>query len=256
MQQVVRQVDGMLSSPIHEEPIDWSAEYGIHHVALIPDGNRRWAQERSMEATLGHTVGLLTVLPRIIDGLCDRGVHTITAWGFSTENWARVRVEVDHLMAIFAEFLRDQVMELANRHQARLVHIGRRDRLPDSVVTQIDYAVGATKHYDQHVFNMAIDYGGEDELARAAERMLSSVREGHELSGESLRDFLDTAGQPFPNPDVIIRSSGEHRLSGFMPLQSSYSELFFVKEQFPEFNMDLLDSVGQAFNERKRRFGT
>lgn len=256
MQQVATQAEGTLSPTKQDEVVNWSAQYGIHHVALIPDGNRRWAQEHSMEAKLGHTVGLLQVLPRIIDGLCDRGVHTITAWGFSTENWARVRVEVEHLMTIFAEFLSHQVLELANRHHARLVHIGRRDRLPDSVLSRIDHALEATAKYDQHVFNMAIDYGGEDELARAADRMLEAARQGRAVEGASLRDFLDTAGQPYPNPDVIIRSSGEHRLSGFLPLQSSYSELFFVKEQFPEFNMELLDSVGRAFNERKRRFGT
>ena len=106
-----------------------------------------------------------------------------------------------------------------------------------------------------HIYNVAVDYGGQDELFRASDRMAEAVREGRS-EARSLVDFLDTAGQPYPQPDVLIRSSGERRMSGFLPLQSAYSELFFLEEKFPEFTFELLRDVAVQFKERKRRFGS
>jgi undecaprenyl diphosphate synthase len=235
---------------------DWEASYGIRHIAVIPDGNRRWARERSLTVMAGHTVGLLQVLPKLVRGLCQRRVHTISAWGFSTENWGREQPEVEHLMKIFAEFLEHQVLELADEHQARVFHLGRKDRLPDKVLSRIERAERLTRGHQRHVYNVALDYGGQDELERAALRLAAAVQQQGGASGLSLVDFLDTAGQPHPNPDLVLRSSGEHRLSGFMPLQTLYSELFFADQQFPEFTLELLDSVAEGFGERRRRFGT
>ena len=230
-------------------------DYGIHHLAVIPDGNRRWARGRSLPAMVGHTTGLLEVLPMLVEGLTARRVHTVTAWGFSTENWSRARAEIKHLMKIFADFIEHRLLDLADEHQGRVVHMGRKDRLPGKVLSRIEHIEKVTRNNKRHVYNMAIDYGGEDELKRATERLLTAQREGREASSSSLLDFLDTAGQLYPNPDLIVRSSGEFRTSGFMPLQSSYSELFFVPQQFPEFTMELLDSVAREFSDRKRRFG-
>lgn len=238
-----------------KEVPDWGEVYGIHHLAIIPDGNRRWARDRAMPAMMGHTTGLLRVLPELVRGLTARRLHTVTAWGFSTENWTRAQVEVEHLMKIFAEYLEHHLLELADEHSARVVHLGRKDRLPERVLAGIEHIEKVTRDNTRHVYNMAIDYGGEDELSRAATRMLSDASVAVDAQPRSLRDYLDTAGQPYPAPDIVLRSSGECRMSGFMPFQTSYSELFFVETLFPDFDMKLLDSVARSFGERKRRFG-
>ncbi|MDH5673003.1 MAG: polyprenyl diphosphate synthase [Myxococcales bacterium] len=238
------------------EAPDWFARYGIRHVAVIPDGNRRWARDRRLAPMIGHTTGLLETLPRLVRGLSARNVHTVTAWGFSTENWSRARSEVEHLMKIFADFLENQVLQIAEDNDGRLVHLGRKDRLPDSVLSRIEHAEKVTRDNRSHVYNMAIDYGGQDELERAARRMREAIAGGADPAALGLQDFLDTAGQPHPNPDLIIRSSGEQRMSGFMPLQSIYTELFFVEQQFPEFNIEMLDAVADQFGARKRRYGS
>jgi undecaprenyl diphosphate synthase len=236
-------------------PGDWFSEYGIRHIAIIPDGNRRWAREHSFPIEFGHTNGLLNVLPNLVHQLCDAGVHTITVWGFSTENWTRELPEVSHLMKIMTEFLRHHILDIATRHDARICHLGRKDRLYPDVRDALIAVEQATAQNRSHVYNVAVDYGGQDELFRASDRMATAVRESGS-DAKSLVDFLDTAGQPYPDPDVLIRSSGERRLSGFLPLQSAYSELFFVEEKFPEFTFELLHCVAQEFKARKRRFGS
>lgn len=235
---------------------DWFSLYGIRHIAIIPDGNRRWAREHSFPAEIGHTNGLLQVLPELVHRLCDAGVHTISVWGFSTENWTRETSEVTHLMKIITEFLRHHIMSIALRHDARICHLGRKDRLYPSVREALVAVEEATALNRSHIYNVALDYGGEDELSRASGRMAVALRDGGTESDLSLIDFLDTAGQPYPLPDVLIRSSGEQRTSGFLPLQSAYSELFFLEEKFPEFTFDLLHGVAKQFRSRKRRFGS
>jgi len=234
---------------------DWFAEYGIRHVAIIPDGNRRWAKQHQVPTEVGHATGLLRVLPELVSKLCEAGVHTVTVWGFSTENWTREATEVNHLMEISAQFLCNQVMDIARRHQARVYHLGRKDRLFPKVIDALDNAEKTTVENREHVYNVALDYGGQDELTRAAARMGRAVQQGADASSVSLADFLDTAGQPHAQPDLVIRSSGEHRMSGFLPLQTTYSELFFVDEMFPDFSFGLLRSVAEQFKWRKRRFG-
>jgi undecaprenyl diphosphate synthase len=234
---------------------DWYSEYGIRHIAIIPDGNRRWARKKSLPVEVGHANGLLRVLPKLVNQLCEVGVHTITVWGFSTENWTRETAEVAHLMKISAEFLRFQVMEIAERHDARVCHLGRKDRMFPEVRVALEHAEKATADNRSHVYNVALDYGGSDELMRATERMANALQHGG-AEGRTIADFLDTAGQPYPEPDVVIRSSGEHRMSGFMPLQTVYSELFFVEPNFPDFDFALMKEVAEQFKWRKRRFGS
>jgi undecaprenyl diphosphate synthase len=239
-----------------EAPSDWYTEYGIRHIAIIPDGNRRWARQRSLPIEVGHANGLLRVLPELVNRLCDAGVHTITVWGFSTENWTRELGEVQHLMKISAEFLRHHIMDVARRNDARVCHLGRKDRLYPEVRVALEAVQAATANNRSHVYNVALDYGGQDELLRATTRMAAALQQGVTAEDATVNDFLDTAGQPHPQPDIVIRSSGEHRLSGFMPLQTVYSELFFVEEMFPEFTFELVRDVAEQFKWRKRRFGS
>lgn len=235
---------------------DWWAEYGIRHVAIIPDGNRRWAKERSISTENGHSVGLLQVLPNLVDKLCEANVHTVTVWGFSTENWTRETAEVRHLMQISATFLCQQVMELAKKHDAQVHHLGRKDRLFQPVLDALEMAERVTANNRSHVYNVALDYGGQDELLRASTRLARTLAQGGSSEALSVVDFLDTAGQPHPQPDIVVRSSGEHRMSGFMPLQTIYSELFFVEQMFPDMTFDVLCNVAEQFRWRKRRFGS
>src|SRR5688572_6786107 len=123
----------MSVSVTSEVEVDWMREYGIRHLAIIPDGNRRWARKRSLPIALGHSKGLLEVLPNLVHRLSDAGVHTMTVWGFSTENWNRTSAEVEHLMDICAEFLENRLLAIAERHDARICHMGRKDRLPARV---------------------------------------------------------------------------------------------------------------------------
>jgi len=234
---------------------DWYSKYGIRHIAIIPDGNRRWARQKGLAIEVGHANGLLRVLPDLVHQLCDAGVHTITVWGFSTENWTREAAEVKHLMKISAEFLRHHIMDIANRHQARVCHLGRKDRLFPEVREALDAVEKATAHHNRHVYNVALDYGGTDELVRATYKMAADVQKGQSAEELSILDYLDTAGQPHAFPDVVIRSSGEHRMSGFLPLQTVYSELFFVEDLFPEFTFELVRDIAEQFKWRKRRFG-
>lgn len=234
--------------------VDWFSQYGIRHVAIIPDGNRRWARQRSVPIEVGHTQGLLQVLPNLVHRLCEAGVHTITVWGFSTENWTREAQEVGHLMKISAEFLRHHIMDIAKRHDARVCHLGRKDRIFPEVREALEHVEALTAGNRSHVYNVALDYGGQDELQRASERMARAMQK--DATGVTVADFLDTAGQPYPQPDVVIRSSGEHRLSGFLPLQTVYSELFFVEQNFPDFTFELVRDVAEQFRWRKRRFGS
>jgi undecaprenyl diphosphate synthase len=234
---------------------DWYSQYGIRHVALIPDGNRRWAKLHKLPAEIGHTNGLLKVMPDLVNKLCEAGVHTVTVWGFSTENWSRDTAEVNHLMKIGAEFLRRHLIGIAQRHDARIHHLGRKDRLFPEVREALVDAELATAKNRSHVYNIALDYGGRDELTRAAERLAIASRAPVSDKVLSISDFLDTSGQPHPEPDLVVRSSGEYRMSGFLPLQTVYSELFFVEEMFPDLTFDALRRVAEQFRWRKRRFG-
>lgn len=238
-----------------ELDVDWMREYGIRHLAIIPDGNRRWARKRSIPIALGHSKGLLEVLPHLVHCLSDAGVHTMTVWGFSTENWNRATAEVEHLMDICAEFLENRLLSIAERHDAQVHHIGRKDRLPLRVRTALARVEEMTSSNERHVYNLALDYGGHDELVRAGQRMLAAAERGIAPSELRIADFLDTSGQPYPDPDLVIRSSGEQRMSGFMPLQTAYSEWFFTKELFPDFTFDTLRTIAESFRDRKRRFG-
>lgn len=234
---------------------DWRRDYGIHHIALIPDGNRRWATERSLPIELGHTKGLLEVMPDLVQRLSDAGVHTMTCWGFSTENWNREVREISHLMKICVDFLRNRLLAIADRHGARVIHLGRKDRISPEVGDAIQYVEEATARNEEHIYNLAFDYGGRDELQRAGDRMLAALRARASTNDLKVKDFLDTQGQPYPEPDLVIRSSGEHRMSGFMPWQTAYSEIFFMDRYFPDFDFALIQGVAEEFAARKRRFG-
>lgn len=223
----------------------------VNHIAIIPDGNRRWAKKRGLPETSGVIEGAKRVV-ELVRWARSEGVHTVTFWGFSTENWKRSPAEVKALMELFEKVL-DEHVEEAKRDGARITHMGRKDRLTPSLLKKIIKAQEETAHFTKYHLNIALDYGGHDELMRAVNKALADgIRE---VSEETFAQYLDTASFLYPNPDMIIRTSAELRLSGFMPWQSAYSELFFVRELFPDFTPDKLKECIEEFKGRSRRFG-
>jgi len=241
------------------------------HFAVIPDGNRRWAEERGFSPVQGHREGF--EVSKSLSRFCRKlGIHTFTVWAFSTENWKRPEPEVAALMALFEEWLRDLLPE-AVEEEVKVIHIGRREGLadgsmpaatdagfpnglPESLKEAIDEVEQKTMGFERNVINLAVNYGGADEIQRAMLKLLDHSRRA-KVDADTLQivDFLDTAGQPHPFPDLIWRTSGELRLSGFMPLQSSYAEFVFTGKHFPDLGkVDLIEAI-EEYSQRVRRFG-
>jgi len=239
-----------------------------HHVAVIPDGNRRWARARGLPSLEGHRRGF-DVGPKIARAAREFGVHTMTIWAFSTENWNRSPQEIKYLMNMFEEFI-DKNLEEAKKENVRIYHLGRKDRIPESLRKKIEQAEAETKRNKAHVLNVALDYGGHDELLRAIGRVLEDIKKGEivkEDLGKELgryankypyylfKNYLDTGDQPYPYPDLVIRTSGEQRTSGFLPWQIAYAEFYWEKSHFPDFTPEKLKAAILDYSRRERRFG-
>lgn len=219
------------------------------HIAIIPDGNRRWAKERSLSTFEGHKKGYQVGI-EIARACRQFGIHTLTFWGFSTENWKRSKEEVAYLMRIYGMLI-DQHLAEAKRDGVRITHLGRKDRLPKRLMEKIKKAEKETVGNTKHIFNLALDYGGRDEIVRAINKWHSKEK----ITEEKFAELLDTAGQPHPYPDLIIRTSGEMRLSGLLPWQGEYAELYFFKKHFPDLTSADIKKAILEYSRRERRFG-
>jgi undecaprenyl diphosphate synthase len=225
------------------------------HIAIIPDGNRRWARRRGLTSEVGHRHGFLNVTPELFRNAWQNGVHTMTLWLFSTENWNRSTQEVDYLMSIYTTFVAE-MCDLCLELDVRIAHLGRKDRLPTCLRLALLEAIKRTSNCESGVFNIALDYGGRDEIVRGIARLLRQGNFNIENLDENIVDaLLDTAGQEFPEPDIILRTSGEMRMSGFMPWQSTYSEFFFIDECYPDLTWEMVAETISDFSGRNRRFG-
>lgn len=218
----------------------------LKHVALIADGNRRWATARNLPSFEGHRKGFENIKKLLKKGR-DLGIRVMTFWVFSTENWKRKQEEVGYLMKLAEEVIEVQLKE-AIEEETRIIHIGRKDRLPERLKAKMEKAEEQTKGFTKYYFVIALDYGGHDEILRAVSKM-------KDVTTEKLDDYLDTSILPYPNPDLIIRTGGEERLSGFMTWQSAYSEYFFSPLHFPDFMPEELEKATLEFKSRQRRFG-
>ncbi|MBS7632921.1 di-trans,poly-cis-decaprenylcistransferase [Candidatus Bathyarchaeota archaeon] len=229
------------------------------HIAIILDGNRRWASNHVLEPWIGHEKGAENV-ERLLDWCLKLGVRSITLYTFSTENFRRSKEEVDEIMRIaeneFRKILSD---ERIVKNKVRVKVIGRINLLPEGLQKLIMDAEKATQNYDEHFLNFAFAYGGRAEIVDAARKIAEKAQHG-EISPEVIDEqtferFLYTAHMPKQDPDLIIRTSGEERLSGFLLWQSAYSELCFLDICWPDFRaIDLLRAV-RTFQSRTRRFG-
>ncbi len=224
------------------------------HVVLIPDGNGRWANRHHLPVAEGHRRGAEAV--KAFLRVCrDWNIPFATVWGFSTENWGRKPQEVDAIMRLVELSLR-QNRKGFRRDGIRFRQLGRRDRLSERYprLMQLIEAIEAESSENRpYTLNLALDYGGRDEVVRAVRSLVASRFAPAEISWERLAAQLDTAGQP--DPDLIIRSSGEQRLSGILPLQAAYAEMIFIPRFLPELGEDDFREAIGSFSARERRFG-
>ncbi|MBR6239643.1 MAG: isoprenyl transferase [Clostridia bacterium] len=225
------------------------------HIAIICDGNGRWAQERGLPRTSGHKEGVARVkeLVRLASGL---GIEALTFYAFSTENWKRPKEEVSVLMALLVEVLNREIAEL-HKNNVKLRIIGKKDGLSDTIRNKISEAEKLTENNTGLRLNIAFNYGGRDEIVRSfkkiAEKIKSTELSVEDIDEKLISDNLDTSG--IPDPDFIIRTSGEQRLSNFLLYQSAYSELYFPQVYFPDFGKDQFEIALKEYSNRNRRYG-
>jgi undecaprenyl diphosphate synthase len=226
-----------------------------NHVAIIMDGNGRWAQARGKPRLYGHHAGAKRVR-EIVEASGQLGVKYLTIFAFSTENWKRTQAEVSGLMSLFRRYLTREAQTLV-QNGIRVRFIGDRIRLEPSLVQLMDDLELMTAHNDVVHLTVALNYGGRDEVARATKRLAREVAAGRidpeTVDAETLARFLDTC--VLPDPDLVIRTSGEARISNFLLWQSAYSEYEFVDTLWPDFNAEEFRRVVSNFARRERRFG-
>ena len=225
------------------------------HIAIIMDGNGRWAKKRGLPRTAGHKKGANN-FRTIADYMNKIGVKYMTFYAFSTENWKRSQDEIETIMNLFKDYLLE-ALERFHETDMRLVFIGDRSVLKPELVALMDKIETISKDNKGAVVNLAINYGGRQEVVAACKKIAQQVKEGtvnpEDISEDMLSDNIFTAGQP--DPDLIIRPSGEFRLSNFLIWQSAYSEFWFDNVLWPDFSVKDLDRAIQDYSKRQRRFG-
>ncbi len=234
-----------------------STKYPLpQHIAIVCDGNRRWAKRHGWKVFKGHEHAVNNVFEPLIDHAIKRGIKYLTFWIFSTENWQRDTKEVEYLMKLFRSFYDRQVDELHEKN-VRVNMIGNiKDFAPD-IQERIQDGMKKTKDNTAITVTLAMSYGGRDEIVRAVQNITQQVKKGDlqpdNITKDTISQHLDT--HDMPDPDFIIRTSAEQRLSGFLLWQCEYAELWFPKFHFPEFTPEKLDEAIKEFGRRKRRFG-
>jgi undecaprenyl diphosphate synthase len=221
------------------------------HIAIIMDGNGRWAKERGMRRVAGHRAGTDN-LRDIVRACVEFGVKYLTVYAFSTENWSRPKMEVAGLLQIFAETIDRDLGELSEEG-AKLLHIGHLDGLPEVLQKKVRHAVEVTKDNDRITFVLAFNYGGRDEIVHAVKQILRDDVDPDDVDEELVNQYMFTAG--IPDPDLVIRTSGEQRNSNFLTWQTVYSEWIFPTVYWPDFGKEELRKAIEAYNQRERRFG-
>ena len=225
------------------------------HVALILDGNGRWAKKRGLPRTMGHKEGCKTV-EKTVEVAARLGIQYLTVYGFSTENWKRSAEEVGALMQLF-RFYMVRLLKIASENNVRVKMIGDRRRFDQDIIDGIGRLERETKDNTGLTFVIAVNYGGRDEILRAAAKLAADIKAGKldegQLSEETFASYLDTAGMP--DPDLLIRTSGEIRLSNYLLWQLAYTEIYVTDTLWPDFDQEELEKAILQYNKRERRFG-
>lgn len=222
-----------------------------YHIGIIVDGNRRWAKEKKLPTFAGHKKGAERI-EEIVKYSQELGIKIITIYAFSTENWKRAEKETTYLMELFETYARNK-MEEAIKLGMQIRILGDIQGLPDHLQEVLAKLVNLTRSNEKTIVNIALNYGGRDELIRAFRKLLLAHFTAPEITEELININLDTAG--IPDPDLIIRTSGEQRLSNFLPWQATYAELYFPKVHWPDFDKNQLDTALEEFQRRQRRMG-
>ncbi len=225
------------------------------HIAIIMDGNRRWARQKGLDPKLGHKEGAKT-LEKIVRYANKIGLGYITVYAFSTENWKRTEDEVGALMLLLQNYL-DDYSKRADTENIKVKVLGDISALPEGMQKSINKCMERTKNNTGVTFNIALNYGGRDEIVKAVKKISKQVKEGkkniEDINEQLISDNLYTAGEP--DPDLLIRTSGELRTSNFLPWQIVYSEFVFIEKNWPDFDEKDLDEAIEIYQKRNRKFG-
>jgi undecaprenyl diphosphate synthase len=221
------------------------------HIAVIMDGNGRWAKKRGLPRLAGHQAGTEN-LRRIIRACVELGVRYLTIYAFSTENWGRPREEVDGLLKILESVIERELNEL-HKEGVQLRHIGRLERLPENLRRKVTDAIELTRNNDRLTVIVAFNYGGKDEIVHAVEQIIRVGTKPEDITEDLISQHLFTVG--IPDPELVIRTSGEMRLSNFLVWQAAYSELYITPVLWPDFGQEELIKAVNAYQLRNRRFG-
>ena len=225
------------------------------HIAIIMDGNRRWAKNKGLPVGLGHKEGAKT-LEKIVRHAKNIGIKYITVYAFSTENWKRSQEEVSTLMNLMLNYL-ESYSKRADSENIKVNILGSRQGLSEKMIDLIDKCMERTKNNTGITFNIALNYGGRDEIVKAVKSIAEKVKENEinieDITEQTISDNLYTKGQP--DPDLLIRTSGEIRLSNFLPWQLVYTEFVFVEKNWPDFNEKDLEEAIEIYQKRNRKFG-
>ena len=228
----------------------YQADFPLH-VAIIMDGNGRWAQARHRPRVFGHQAGVKTVR-RIVEDAADLGIQYLTLYSFSTENWTRPKAEIAALFSLLRKYVEDD-LDTLNRNNVRIRILGSREGLKPDLLDLIHRVETTTEANTEFHLNIAFNYGGRDEILRAAAKAVSDGKDLSSLKEAELTPYLDTAD--IPEPDLVIRTSGEKRISNFLLWQAAYSEFVFTDVLWPDFTKADLQAAIADFHKRERRFG-
>lgn len=223
-----------------------------YHIAIIPDGNRRWAKENGLSSMIGHRRGFERTID-IINHAQEMGVKVITFYAFSTENWRRAKTEVNYLMKLFVMAF-DRYVKEFHKMGIKIRHLGNFENLTTSSIKKIEKSKKLTEKNDKMVLQIALNYGGRDEIKRAIQKIVEKNPKPEDITEKLINENLDTGD--LHEPDLIIRTSGEQRLSNFLPWQGAYSELYFTKTYWPDFSIEELEKAIAEYSFRQRRFGS
>ena len=222
-----------------------------YHVGIIMDGNGRWAQQRGLPRLAGHRAGTENIR-RVLTGCVEFGIRVLTIYAFSTENWKRPDQEVKGLMSIFARVIDRELKEL-HREGVQLRHVGRLEGISDSLKAKVHQAIELTKNNDRIILNVAFNYGGRAEIVDALKRIIRDGVQAEDVTEELIGRYLYTTD--CPDPDLIIRTSGEFRTSNFLLWQAAYAEYYVTPTYWPDFDKEELYKALATFSQRDRRFG-
>lgn len=234
-----------------KETSKYSADFPLH-VAIIMDGNGRWARARHRPRVFGHQEGVKTVR-RIVEDAADLGIKHLTLYSFSTENWTRPKAEVAALFSLLKQYV-DSDLESLHRNNVRVRIIGKREGLKHDLLKVINKVENTTRDNTEFFLNIAFNYGGRDEILRAVAKASEAGEAMNELTETKLEAYMDTAGLPVP--DLVIRTSGEKRISNFLLWQAAYAEFVFTDTLWPDFSRKDLETAIVDFQARERRFGS